>query len=144
MHILFALLVLVIIICYQFLLFFQVTLSVLVSCLSVLAIFFYQFICWSLSLPCHYSKWLFSKHAKKDVLFPSNQQSRFLTLDMFQRHSWRPSIFQTSGNAIGYQYTGACLSGHSQQRLPSLMWPQHFVTTTMNAFTSPVHERPPL
>ncbi len=36
------------------------------------------------------------------------------------------------------------LVGHSQQRPPSLMWPQLFGATTMNAFTSPSRQRPPL
>ncbi len=33
-------------------------------------------------------------------------------------------------------YSGPTLSSHSQQRPPSLMWPQSFVTATMNPFTS--------
>ncbi len=34
------------------------------------------------------------------------------------------------------------LSGHSQERPPSLMWPEIFVATTMNAFSSPSRQRP--
>ncbi len=48
---------------------------------------------------------------------------------------------------VGYPeviYSGPSLSGHSQQRQPSLMWPQCFGTTSMNAFTSPSRQRPPL
>ncbi len=44
-------------------------------------------------------------------------------------------------------YSGPSLSGHSQQRLPSLMWLQIFGATTLNAFTmftSPFCQRPPL
>ncbi len=33
---------------------------------------------------------------------------------------------------------------HSQERPPSLMWPEIFVATTMNAFTSPSRQRPPI
>ena len=41
-------------------------------------------------------------------------------------------------------YSGPSLSGHSQQRPPSLLRPQFFATTTINVFTSPSHQRPPL
>ena len=36
------------------------------------------------------------------------------------------------------------LSGHSQQRPPSLMWPQFFAAATINVFTSLSHQSPPL
>ncbi len=41
-------------------------------------------------------------------------------------------------------YSSPSLSGHSQQKPPSLMWPKMFVTDTINAFTSPSRQRPPL
>ncbi len=41
-------------------------------------------------------------------------------------------------------YSGPCLSGHSQQRPPSLVRPQIFVATTINVFTFPSRQRPPL
>ena len=44
-------------------------------------------------------------------------------------------------------YSDPSLSGHSQQRPPCLKWPQIFgatTTCTMNAFTSPSHQRPPV
>ena len=41
-------------------------------------------------------------------------------------------------------YSGPSLSGHSQQRPPSLMWPQIIAVPTINVFTSPSHQRPPL
>ena len=43
-------------------------------------------------------------------------------------------------------YSGPSLGGHSQQRRPSLIWPQIFATATimtMNAFNSPCHQRRP-
>ncbi len=56
-----------------------------------------------------------------------------------------PSII-TAGP--GMHYSGPSVSGHSQQRPPSLMWPQIFAAATiimiMNAFNSPSHQRPPL
>ncbi len=44
-----------------------------------------------------------------------------------------------------YSYSGPSLSGHSQRRPPSLMWPTFFLATatTMDAFSSPSHQRPP-
>ncbi len=42
------------------------------------------------------------------------------------------------------KYSVPPLRGHSQQRPPSLMWPQIFVTATMNTVTSPSRQRPPL
>ncbi len=44
-------------------------------------------------------------------------------------------------------HCGRPLSGHSQQRPPSLMWPQIFAAATMatmNVFTSLSRQRPPL
>ncbi len=41
-------------------------------------------------------------------------------------------------------YSGPSLSHHSQQRPHSLMWPQISGPTTLNAFTSPSRQRPPL
>ncbi len=41
-------------------------------------------------------------------------------------------------------YSGHSLSGHSQERPPSLMWPTIFAATFMNAFVSPSHQRSPL
>ena len=41
-------------------------------------------------------------------------------------------------------YSGPSLSGHSQQRPPSLIWLQMFGAATMNAFSSPPRQRPPL
>ncbi len=40
-------------------------------------------------------------------------------------------------NLITTMYSGPYLSGHSQQRPPSLMWPQIFATATMNVFILP-------
>ncbi len=42
------------------------------------------------------------------------------------------------------KYSSPSISGHSQGRPPSLMWPEIFVATTMNAFTSPSRQRSPL
>ncbi len=41
-------------------------------------------------------------------------------------------------------YSGPSLSGHSQERPPTLMWPEIFGPTTINAFTFPSRQRPPL
>ncbi len=41
-------------------------------------------------------------------------------------------------------YSIHSLSDYSQERLPSLMWPEIFAATTINAFTSLPHQRPPL
>ena len=46
--------------------------------------------------------------------------------------------------ALSYTVVPSFLSGHSQQRSLYLMWPKHFYAATMNAFTSPSHQRPPL
>ncbi len=35
-------------------------------------------------------------------------------------------------------YSGPFLSGHSQEKPPSLMWPEIFVAPTMNAFILPL------
>ncbi len=43
-----------------------------------------------------------------------------------------------------YMYSGPSLSGHTQQRPPSLMRPQIVAAPTINVFTSPSHQRPPL
>ncbi len=45
---------------------------------------------------------------------------------------------------ITIQYSSPSFSGHSQQRPLSLMWPQISAATTMNAFNSPLRQRPPL
>ncbi len=42
------------------------------------------------------------------------------------------------------KYSGPSLGGHSQQRPPSLIRPQIFAAATINVFTSPSHQRPPL
>ncbi len=42
------------------------------------------------------------------------------------------------------QYSCHSLSGHSQQRPPSQMWPDNFGPTTMNVFTAPSHQGPHL
>ncbi len=42
------------------------------------------------------------------------------------------------------QYSGASHSGHSPRRPHSLIRSQMFVTTSINEFTSPSHQRPPL
>ncbi len=63
----------------------------------------------------------------------------------FQRKKLRNWKLGKYNSCYGnYMYSGPSLSGHSQQRPPSLMWPQTFGATTMNAFTSPSHQRPPL
>ncbi len=41
-------------------------------------------------------------------------------------------------------YSGPSLSGHSHQRPPTLIWPQIYATTNVNAVSSPSHQRPPL
>ncbi len=41
-------------------------------------------------------------------------------------------------------YSGPSLSGHSQQTPPSLVRPQIFAAATINVFTSPSYQRPPL
>ncbi len=45
---------------------------------------------------------------------------------------------------MNLQDRGPSLSGHSQQRRPSLMWPQISGAASMNAFTSPSRRKPPL
>ncbi len=42
------------------------------------------------------------------------------------------------------EYSGRSVSGHSQQRPPSLIRPQLFAATTINVFTYPSRQRPPL
>ncbi len=41
-------------------------------------------------------------------------------------------------------YSVPSLSGHSQQRTPSLVRPQIFAATPISVFTSHSHQRPPL
>ena len=55
------------------------------------------------------------------------------------------NIFPTIQNEkVLYLYSSPSLSGHSQQRPPSLMWPQIFGTSTVLTLTSPSRQRPPL
>ncbi len=42
------------------------------------------------------------------------------------------------------RYSSPSHSGHSQQRPPSLIMPRIFAATTINVFTSPSHQEPPL
>ncbi len=59
-------------------------------------------------------------------------------------HDWnvtRPGCQLVNTSGI---YSGPSLSGHSQQRPPSLARPQILAITTINVLTSPYHQRPPL
>ncbi len=53
--------------------------------------------------------------------------------------SWQ---YMCCGYTVHVLYSGPSLSGHSQQRPPSLMWPHIVGTATMNAFTFPSYQRP--
>ena len=48
------------------------------------------------------------------------------------------------GKLIQEYYSSPSLNGHSQQRLHSLIRPYIFPAATINVFTSPSHQRPPL
>ena len=53
-------------------------------------------------------------------------------------------LLYSTGKEKLTEYSSPSLSGRSQQRPLSLMWPQIFGAAIMNAFTSPSHRRPPL
>ncbi len=93
-----------------------------------------------------YMYWYFVKVQNKDAICKNFSakpvKSFFCTCDVYSAYRGIHDIY--TWIAILSQYSGPSLSGHTQQRPPSLMWPQIFGTATMNAFTSPFHQRPPL
>ena len=59
-------------------------------------------------------------------------------------HTHVPVFIIMSYGVSKKAYSGPSLSGHPQQRPPSLIRPQIFAATTINILTSPSRQRPPL
>ncbi len=69
---------------------------------------------------------------------------KLIMLIMYKNIVWVILYLYDYSRSSMLKYSSPSLSSHSQERPPSLMWPQSFGAAIMNAFSPPSHQRPPL